>query len=154
MIKMTMWFLAAGVAALMLLGVYEMATAPSRAHMKRVEAVTRDANARIAKDRAAQERQWSAPPKTPPTKMPDIEKVFGQVCASLRFSGAVSCDMHSKIFSTSYIDATFPGGLLAAQAACERAAQIARAPVRAFAGWQLKLFSPFGNDRPMAVCIL
>lgn len=151
---MTMWIFGAGFAALMILGLYELATAPGRAHMKRVDAVTRAANERIAIDRAAQERQWAAPPKAQPAPMPDIEKVFNQVCASLRFSGAISCDMHVKIFSTSYIDATFPGGLLSAQAACERAAQIARAPVRAFAGWQLKLFSPFGNDRPMAICIL
>lgn len=149
-----MWFLAIVFGLLFVTGLYEMATSGRREHAARVEAVTNSANARIAKDQAAQERQWSAPPKAPPKKLADTDKVFAQVCASLRFSGAVSCDLHSKLWSRSYIDATFPGSFLAAGAACERAAQLARAPDRAFPGWQLKLFSPLGSDRPIAVCDL
>gem|GEM_PF-4567213 len=61
---MTMWFLVTVMVLIALLGVYELATRPSD-HMKRVEAVTRETNARIAKDQAAQERKWAAAAKTP-----------------------------------------------------------------------------------------
>ena len=153
MIKMTMWFLATVMVLIALLGVYELATRPSD-HMKRVEAVTRETNARIAKDQAAQERKWAAAPKAPAKKIPDTQQVFDQVCASLRLAGATTCDLHAKLWSSSYIDATFPGSFMAAKAACDRAAQISRAPDGPFLGWQLKMFSPLGDDRPIAVCTL
>ena len=152
--KMTMWFFAAFVVLIALLGVYELATAPGRAHKQRVEAVTREANARIAKDQAAQERKWAAAPKAPSKKMPDIEQVFDQVCASLRLAGSTTCNLHVKLWSSSYIDATFPGSLSAARVACATAAQAARTPERPLLGWQIKMFSPMGNDRPITVCTL
>jgi len=149
-----MWFLAAVVVLIALLGVYELATAPSRAHMKRIETVTREANARIAREQAAQERRWAAAEKTPTQKMPDTQQVFDQVCARLRLAGATSCDLHVNLWSNSYVDATFPGSLSAARVACATAAQAARTPERPLLGWQIKMFSPLGSDRPITVCTL
>ena len=165
MAKMTMraWFLAGLVALAAAYGVYQLATASRRAHQARLDAVTRAADARIAADRAAQARTWAAPPKPaaqakpvkpPKPQGPDVAEMADALCRTLRRAGASTCEWHFKFWSSSYIDATWAIDPKQARMQCVLAVSPYRTPDRPLAGWQLKLFSPLGSGRPMAVCDL
>lgn len=151
------WFLVTLAALAGAYGVYQLATADRRAHQARIDAVTRAADARIAQDRAAQARAWAAPPRPvkqarPP--VPNAGDLAQALCSRLRAAGASTCDWRFKFWSASFVDATWAVDPQQARAVCLAAARPYRTPDRPMAGWQLRLYSPLGSGRPMAVCEL
>lgn len=135
-------------------GVYQLATANRRAHMEQVAQAMQRADVRIAKDQAAQDRRLAQAAKPVAPKAPNAVDVAFELCAKLRQAGASTCVPHFNFWSSSYIDATVPMNPQAASLLCQAAAAVAANPVRVLAGLQLKLFSPFGAERPMVVCDL
>ncbi len=97
-----------------------------------------------------------APPKEPPKKERDIVNEAYAICVLLKVSGATTCDVNVNVFSASVIDATIPTTPQNAQMTCLTIASETRQPNSPFVGrgWQLKIFSPYGNNRPIAVCSL
>lgn len=95
-----------------------------------------------------------APP--PPKKERDIIQEANAICVLLKANGATTCDVNVNIFSASFIDATVPTTPQHARMVCLHVANETREPGSPFVGrgWQLKIFSPFGNNRPIAVCTL
>lgn len=81
-------------------------------------------------------------------------------CAALRNTSTVSeCRVNSNILSASTLDVTVTSGLMGpkAWADCVLVAEKVRALApRAFraSDWQLRYFSPFSGDRPIATCRL
>lgn len=148
------WFLAGIFALGAVSGVYQLATANRRAHQEQIEQATHRADARIAKDQAAQERRWAAADQPAKPKRPDPVDAAYALCAKLRQAGASTCTPHFNVWSSSYIDATVPMQMPAAQWFCQAAAGMVATPERPLAGLQLKVFSPLGSERPMAVCDL
>lgn len=92
----------------------------------------------------------------PPKKERDIvEEAYG-ICKLLKMSGATTCDVNVNIFSASFIDATIPTTPKDARMTCLLVANQTRKPGSPFVGrgWQLKIFSPYGQNRPIATCTL
>jgi hypothetical protein len=71
-------------------------------------------------------------------------------------AGAVTCKIEVNIFSPSFIDATVVTTPKDAQAACLGIANMTRQAGSPFRGrgWELKMFSPYSDKRPIAVCNL
>ena len=105
----------------------------------------------------------SAPTPPPPLRQAEpaqardlIDEAYA-VCKLLKAKGASTCTVEVNIFSPSRIDATIATSADAAQWVCLGIANQTRQPGSPFIGrgWQLQLFSPFGNgSRPMATCTL
>ena len=99
-------------------------------------------------------------PKKPPIEAPkkerDIVSEAYAICVLLKLSGATTCDVNVNVFSASFIDATIPTDPKDARMTCLLVANQTRQPDSPFVGrgWQLKIFSPFGKDRPIAACTL
>lgn len=97
-----------------------------------------------------------APAREPPKKERDIVNEAYAICVLLKMNGATTCDVNVNVFSSSFIDATLPTSPQNAQMACLNIASQTRQPDSPFVGrgWQLKIFSPYGKDRPIAACTL
>lgn len=147
------WFLVGCTVLAGASGVYQLATANRRAHMEQVAQAMQRADGHIAKDQAAQDRRLAQAAKPVAPKAPNaVDAAFG-LCDKLRQAGASTCVPHFAA-SPAYIDATVAMSPQAAGTLCQAAAAVAANPVRVLAGLQLKLFSPFGAERPMVVCDL
>ena len=110
-------------------------------------------------------RQPTLPPirtesKAPPSEAPkdalDILNEANGICAKLRLGGATTCEIDLNIFSASVIDVTLATNPTDALMTCLLVANQTRRPNSPFAGrgWQMKIFSPYGNSRPIAACSL
>lgn len=81
-----------------------------------------------------------------------IDEAFA-ICYLMRKGGATTCDVKAR---DSHIDATMPTTPSDANGVCTVVSTETRKPGSPFIGrdWQLKIFSPYGQDRPIAACAL
>lgn len=103
---------------------------------------------------ATSKQQPVANPKPVATDYDDARAICYLLLSS---NSATSCDVDSSVFSTSVIDATVPGGILAANSICQEIKTAFRREKRPIIGkgWELRMFSPLGSgNRPMARCVL
>lgn len=87
-----------------------------------------------------------------------VELAYG-LCGLLKQTGAAtSCEVDVNVFSLSFIDATVLDSPRSARQACLKFSESFRsggsAPFREGAGWEMRLFSPYSGNRPIASCRL
>lgn len=146
-------FLAVGAMA----GVYQYQAKQEAKRAEIAAKAERNNQARIAREQAAsakQEANKSTQVQPAESGAKNIGDVAADLCVLLRSAGATTCDVNFNVLSASYIDATMPISPAQASLVCAQVAQLTRVPNRPFTGWSLKLFSPLGQSRPMAVCAL
>ena len=127
--------------------------------LEKIAAIERAANEKIERQRVIAARREASEVERrnkPQVAERNIVEDAYTMCAVLRSGGATTCDVKTSVWSGSFIDATVAVSPQQAAAICRQVALLTGKAGSPFIGaaWDLKLFSPLGSDRPMAVCKL
>lgn len=102
----------------------------------------------------------AAPQAPPPANAarpePTDYDVAQVACKAFRQSGASECTVDTSVFGTSYINTTMAMAPHHALVTCKDVVASLHQATRAFAArnWEIRIYSPFSGNRPIASCEL